>query len=38
MPQFADFTQAAAWLGRHPQVRFVDLLLADQMGFHAASG
>ncbi|HEX9208230.1 MAG TPA: glutamine synthetase family protein [Steroidobacteraceae bacterium] len=32
MPQFADFEQARAWLGRHPQVRFVDLLLADQMG------
>jgi glutamine synthetase len=32
MPQFADYAQAAAWLSRHPQVRFVDLLLADQMG------
>lgn len=32
MPQFADFAQAHAWLGRHPQVRCVDLLLADQMG------
>src|SRR5512139_1240866 len=32
MPQFADFEQARAWLGRHPQVKFVDLLLADQMG------
>ena len=32
MPQFADFEQAGAWLSRHPQVRFVDLLLADQMG------
>jgi glutamine synthetase len=32
MPQFADFEQARAWLSRHPQVRFVDLLLADQMG------
>jgi glutamine synthetase len=32
MPQFADFEQAHAWLGRHPQVRYVDVLLADQMG------
>ena len=32
MPQIADFEQARAWLSRHPQVRFVDLLLADQMG------
>jgi glutamine synthetase len=32
MPQFADFEQAAAWLSRNTQVRFVDLLLADQMG------
>jgi glutamine synthetase len=32
MPQFADYAQAAAWLSQHPQVRFVDLLLADQMG------
>src|SRR5512136_1456904 len=32
MPQFAEFEQAAAWLSRHSQVRFVDLLLADQMG------
>jgi glutamine synthetase len=32
MPQFADFEQARAWLSRHPQVKFVDLLLADQMG------
>ncbi len=32
MPQFAEFEQAAAWLARRPQVRFVDLLLADQMG------
>jgi glutamine synthetase len=32
MPQFADFEQARAWLSRRPQVRFVDLLLADQMG------
>ncbi|HET7202129.1 MAG TPA: glutamine synthetase family protein [Steroidobacteraceae bacterium] len=32
MPQFADFEQARAWLRRRPQVRFVDLLLADQMG------
>ncbi len=28
----ADFGQARAWLDRHPQVRYVDLLLADQMG------
>ena len=32
MRQFADYEQARAWLGRHPQVRFVDLLLPDQMG------
>jgi glutamine synthetase len=32
MPQQADFEQARAWLARHPQVRFVDLYLADQMG------
>lgn len=32
MPQIADFEQARAWLQAHPQVRFVDLLLADQMG------
>ena len=32
MPQFAEFGPAAAWLERHPQVRGVDLLLADQMG------
>ena len=32
MPQFADFAQAAPGSSRHPQVRFVDLLLADQMG------
>ena len=32
MPQFADYALARAWLGRHPQVRFIDLLLADQMG------
>jgi glutamine synthetase len=32
MPQFADYEQARAWLDRRPQVRFVDLLLADQMG------
>ncbi len=32
MPQFADFEQARAWLSRHSQVKFVDLLLADQMG------
>jgi glutamine synthetase len=32
MPQFADFEQARAWLARHPQVRYVDLLLPDQMG------
>ncbi|HXW10494.1 MAG TPA: glutamine synthetase family protein [Steroidobacteraceae bacterium] len=28
----ADFEPARAWLGRRPQVRYVDLLLADQMG------
>ena len=32
MPQFAEFGPAAAWLKRHPQVRCVDLLLADLMG------
>jgi glutamine synthetase len=32
MPQFADFEQARAWLAQHPQVRYVDLLLPDQMG------
>jgi glutamine synthetase len=32
MPQFADIGQARAWLSRRPQVRCVDLLLADQMG------
>lgn len=32
MPQFAEFGPAAAWLQRHPQVRFIDLLLADLMG------
>ncbi|MDH4105954.1 MAG: glutamine synthetase, partial [Gammaproteobacteria bacterium] len=32
MPQFAEFAQAAAWLKQRPQIRFVDLLLADQMG------
>ncbi len=32
MPQFADFEQAGAWLGRHSQVRAVDLLLPDLMG------
>ncbi len=32
MPQFAEFGPAAAWLKRRPQVRFVDLLLADLMG------
>src|SRR5215207_989311 len=32
MPQFAEYAQAAAWLDAHPQVRFVDLLLPDQMG------
>ncbi len=32
MPQFADFEPARAWLARHPQVRYVDLLLPDQMG------
>jgi glutamine synthetase len=32
MPQFAEFGPAGAWLKRHPQVRYVDLLLADLMG------
>ncbi len=32
MPQFADFDQARAWLALNPRVRFVDLLLPDQMG------
>jgi glutamine synthetase len=32
MPQFAEYGAAAAWLQRNPQVRCVDLLLADQMG------
>jgi glutamine synthetase len=32
MPQIADFSQARAWLERHPQVRSVDLLLPDLMG------
>jgi glutamine synthetase len=32
MPQLADFEQARAWLAQHPQVRYVDLLLPDQMG------
>src|SRR5574339_789756 len=32
MPCVADFEPARAWLGRRPQVRYVDLLLADQMG------
>ncbi len=32
MPQFADYEQARAWLRQHPAVRFVDLLLPDQMG------
>ena len=32
MPQFAEFGPAAAWLKRHPQVRCVDLLLADLTG------
>jgi glutamine synthetase len=32
MPQFADFEQARAWLAQHPQARYVDLLLPDQMG------
>jgi glutamine synthetase len=32
MPQFADFEQASAWLGRHSQIRAVDLLLPDLMG------
>ena len=32
MPQFAEYGAAAAWLQRNPQVRAIDLLLADQMG------
>jgi glutamine synthetase len=32
MPQFADFEPARRWLGQHPRVRFVDLLLPDQLG------
>jgi len=32
MPQFADFDQARAWLALNPRVRFIDLLLPDQMG------
>jgi glutamine synthetase len=32
MPQLADFQQAARWLSGHRDVRYVDLLLADQMG------
>jgi len=32
MPQFAEYEQARAWLTQHPQVRYVDLLLPDQMG------
>ncbi len=32
MPQFADYEQARAWLAQHPRVRYVDLLLPDQMG------
>ena len=32
MPQFAEFEPARAWLAQHPQVRYVDLLLPDQMG------
>lgn len=31
MPQFADYEQSRAWLARHPLVRYVDLLLPDQM-------
>jgi glutamine synthetase len=32
MPQFADFERTADWLRRHADVRYVDVLLADQMG------
>ena len=32
MPFVADFEPARDWLDRRPQVRYVDLLLADQMG------
>jgi glutamine synthetase len=32
MPQFAEFEAARAWLAKHPRVRYVDLLLPDQMG------
>ena len=32
MSKFAEFAAARDWLARNPQVRFVDLLLPDQMG------
>jgi len=32
MPPIADFEPARAWLAEHPEVRYVDLLLPDQMG------
>ena len=32
MPQLAETAQVSAWLDQHPQVRYVDLLLPDQMG------
>src|SRR4029450_8340006 len=31
MPHAAEFAPSRAWLDAHPGVRFVDLLLADQM-------
>ena len=32
MPQPADHERLRAWLSEHAQVRYVDLLLPDQMG------
>lgn len=32
MPQLAEDAPVRAWLAEHPQVRFIDLLLPDQMG------
>ena len=32
MPQPADDERVRAWVSEHPQVRYVDLLLPDQMG------
>ena len=31
MPQSADYAQSKAWLEQHPDIRFVDLLLPDQL-------